>query len=78
MEPSHIYGVGEFRQNATEIIKQVESTAQTVVVSRHGKPVVEIRAVTRSSVNLLGSVTVDNGVDLTSPVVDSGAWSATK
>lgn len=76
MKPIATYGVGEFRQNATEIIRHVEETATPVQVSRHGKPVVEIRALTVDQTDLTGSVTIVDGVDLTEPVLDASAWSA--
>ncbi len=76
MAEQQVYGIGEFRQRATEIIKQVEESAQPVQIARRGKPVVEIRPLVPEATDLLGSVTVADGVDLTAPAVDPSEWSA--
>lgn len=67
-------GIGEFRQRATEIIREVEESARPVVVARRGRPVVEIRALRPSGDSLLGSVEISPHVDLTEPAVDAGDW----
>lgn len=71
-----VLGIGEFRQRATEVIKEVETSAQPVVISRHGRPVVEIRPLRGEETGLRGSVTVAPGVDLTEPVSDVVDWEA--
>lgn len=76
MAETSIINMGEFRQRATEIIRDVEESARPVIVARRGRPVVEIRAVTVGTGSLLESVTVQPGVDLTEPVSDAGAWDA--
>lgn len=69
-------GIGEFRQRATEIIKQVEETAQPVTISRRGEPVVEIRALEKKADDLVGSVELAGDVDLTDPALEPGEWLA--
>ncbi|MFV1962740.1 MAG: type II toxin-antitoxin system Phd/YefM family antitoxin [Acidimicrobiia bacterium] len=71
-------GIGEFRQRATEIIRRVEETAQSVTIARRGKPVVEIRAMQASAASLLNSVDVSADFDLSEPVVDPREWDATR
>lgn len=68
--------IGEFRQRATEIIREVEETARPMVVARRGRPVVEIRPIEPGTSSLLGSVTIQPGVDLTEPVAEAGDWNA--
>lgn len=77
-EMSNSINIGEFRQNATEIIRAVETEGTTVTIARRGKPVAELRPVTGSLGSLKGSVVVSEGVDLGAPVVDPGNWEATR
>ncbi len=71
-------GIGEFRQRATEIIRRVEETAQSVIIARRGKPVVEIRAMQQPTDSLLDSVEVSAGFDLSEPVVNPTEWDANR
>lgn len=75
---SNSINIGEFRQNATEIIRAVETEGKSVIIARRGKPVAVLRPITRSIGRLEGSVTVSDGVDLTAPVVDSADWEASR
>jgi prevent-host-death family protein len=75
---SNSINIGEFRQNATEIIRAVETEGKTVTIARRGKPVSELRPVTGSIGPLKGSVVVSEGVDLTAPVVDLTDWDASR
>jgi prevent-host-death family protein len=65
--------VGEFRQHATELIRQVEQTKEVLRITRRGVPVAELRAVSVDADALLGSVTFLDP-DLTRPVVDDEDW----
>ncbi len=67
--------VGEFRQRATELVRQVEETKQAITITRRGVPVAELRAVTVHPETLLGSVTYLDP-DLTRPVVGADEWEA--
>jgi antitoxin (DNA-binding transcriptional repressor) of toxin-antitoxin stability system len=67
--------VGDFRQRATELIRQVEETKAVITITRRGVPVAELRAVTVAPGALLGSVTVLDP-DLTRPVVGPEDWEA--
>jgi hypothetical protein len=67
-------GIGEFRQRATAIIREVERTARPVVIDRRGRPVVEIRALAVPEASLLGSVEEIEGTDLTEHVIDPVHW----
>ena len=71
-------GIGEFRQRATEIIREVEETARPVLIDRRGRPVVEIRALATHKANLLGSVEVLDADALTDPVIDPFEWDVLK
>jgi len=71
-------GIGEFRQRATEIIRQVEETARPVLIDRRGTPVVEIRALAPPQANLLGSVKILDPDALIGPVTDPSEWDATQ
>jgi prevent-host-death family protein len=77
-KPTRVIGIGEFRQRATEIIREVETSAQPVSIARRGKPVVELRALEDGSGDLIGSVTIPEGTDLTQPVAAAEEWSATR
>lgn len=68
--------IGEFRQRATEFVRQVEETKQPITITRRGVPVAEIRAVTVDPEALLGSVAYLDP-DLTRPVVGPEDWEAT-
>jgi antitoxin (DNA-binding transcriptional repressor) of toxin-antitoxin stability system len=68
--------VGDFRQRATELVRQVEETKQAITITRRGVPVAELRAVTVDPEALLGSVTYLDP-DLTRPVVGPEDWEAT-
>jgi prevent-host-death family protein len=50
--------VGDFRQRATELVRQVEETKEPITITRRGVPVAELRAVTAAPEALLGSVAV--------------------
>jgi antitoxin (DNA-binding transcriptional repressor) of toxin-antitoxin stability system len=65
--------IGEFRQHATELIRQVEETKQVLTITRRGIPVAELRAVTVHPEALLGSVTFLDP-DLTRPVLSADEW----
>jgi prevent-host-death family protein len=67
--------VGEFRQRATELVRQVEETKQAITITRRGVPVAELRAVTADAEALRGSVTLLDP-DLTRPVVGPEDWEA--
>jgi antitoxin (DNA-binding transcriptional repressor) of toxin-antitoxin stability system len=67
--------VGDFRQRATELVRQVEETKQAITITRRGVPVAELRAVTVDPKALLGSVTYLDP-DLTRPVVGPEDWEA--
>ncbi len=67
--------VGEFRQRATELVRQVEETKEPITITRHGVAVAELRAVTVDPDALLGSVTYLDP-DLTRPVVAPEDWEA--
>lgn len=67
--------VGEFRQRATELVRQVEATKEAVTITRHGVPVAELRSVTVDPEALLGSVEYLDP-DLTRPVVEPEEWEA--
>jgi prevent-host-death family protein len=70
--------VGEFRQRATEVIRLVEKTKEPVIITRRGKPVVELRPAAADPAVLRGSVTVRGGADLTRPALDPEAWEANR
>jgi antitoxin (DNA-binding transcriptional repressor) of toxin-antitoxin stability system len=67
--------VGDFRQRATELVRQVEQTKEPITITRRGVPVAELRAVTANARALLGTVTYLDP-DLTRPVVGPEAWEA--
>jgi len=67
--------VGDFPQLAIELIRQVEETKEPLTITRHGVPVVELRAVTVDPEALLGSVTWLDP-DLTRPLVGPADWEA--
>ena len=67
--------VGEFRQRATELVRQVEETKQPITITRRGVPVAELRPATVDAEALLGSVTLLDA-DLTRPVVGPEDWEA--
>lgn len=69
--------VGDFRQRATELVRQVEETKQAITITRRGVPVAELRAVTVDPEALLGSVT-HLDPDPTRPVVDPDDWEAAR
>ena len=67
--------VGEFRQRATELVRQVEETKEPITITRRGVPVAELRAVTVAPEALLGSVQYLDP-DVTRPVVGPEDWEA--
>jgi prevent-host-death family protein len=67
--------VGDFRQRATELVRQVEETKESITITRRGLPVAELRPVTVDPEALLGSVTYLDP-DLTRPVVGTEDWEA--
>jgi antitoxin (DNA-binding transcriptional repressor) of toxin-antitoxin stability system len=67
--------IGDFRQRATELVRQVEETKQPITITRRGVPVAELRAVTVDPEALLGSVAYLDP-DLTRPVVSREEWEA--
>lgn len=73
-----VIGIGEFRQRATEIIKEVEMSAEPIAIARRGEPVVELRPLKRAAEDLIGSVTEIEGTDLTEPVLSPEEWSAAR
>jgi antitoxin (DNA-binding transcriptional repressor) of toxin-antitoxin stability system len=73
--PKHEVAVGDFRQRATELVRQVEETKQPITITRRGVPVAELRAVTAHPEALIGSVTVLDA-DLHRPVLDAADWEA--
>lgn len=78
MDTSETVGIGEFRQRATEIIREVETTGRPVVLDRRGRPVVVLRPITPHEGSLIGSVEVLDGADLTEPVVDPAMWESAR
>ncbi|MGF1618484.1 MAG: type II toxin-antitoxin system Phd/YefM family antitoxin [Acidimicrobiia bacterium] len=75
---SNSINIGEFRQNATEIIRAVETEGKSVTIARRGTPVAELRPIASSPESLAGSVTFVEGVDLTTPIGDPSDWQATR
>ncbi|MDH0738487.1 type II toxin-antitoxin system Phd/YefM family antitoxin [Achromobacter sp. AGC78] len=43
MMPSQLVSKSEFKARALELFRQVESTGESIVVTDHGKPALEIR-----------------------------------
>jgi prevent-host-death family protein len=70
--------VGEFRQRATEFVRLVEKTKESITITRRGKPVVELRPAAAEPGVLRGSVKVRGRGDLTRPVLDAEAWEANR
>jgi prevent-host-death family protein len=70
--------VGEFRQRATEIVRLVEQTKEPVVITRRGKPVVELRPAAADPSVLRGSVKLRGSGDLTRPALEPEAWEANR
>ena len=70
--------VGEFRQRATEFVRLVEKTKEPVIITRRGKPVVELRPATADPGVLRGSVKVRGAGDLTRPALEPEAWEANR
>ena len=68
--------VGDFRQRATELVRQVEETKESITITRRGVPVAELRPATVDPKALLASVTYLDP-DLTRPVVGPEDWEAT-
>lgn len=69
--------VGEFRQRATEIIRQVEETKEPITITRRGVAVAELRSVRSDPEALLGSVTVLDP-NLSKPVLAPEEWEAVR
>jgi prevent-host-death family protein len=67
--------VGEFRQRATELVRQVEETKEPLTITRRGVPVAELRPLSVDAEVLLGSVTYLDP-DVTRPVVGPEDWEA--
>jgi prevent-host-death family protein len=68
--------IGEFRQRATELVRQVEESKEAITITRRGVPVAELRSVTVDPEALLGSVTYLDP-DLTRPATAPDEWEAT-
>ncbi len=67
--------VGDFRQRATELVRQVEETRESITITRRGVPAAELRAVTGDPEALLGSVTYLDP-DVVHPVAEPEDWEA--
>ena len=67
--------VGEFRQRANELIRQVEESKETITTTRRGVAVAELRALAADSEALCGSVTYLDP-DLTRPAAKTKDWEA--
>lgn len=78
MGKKHSVPVGEFRQRATEIVRLVEQTKEPVLITRRGKPVVELRPAAADPASLRGSVKLRTGTDLTRPALEPEAWEANR
>ncbi len=65
--------VGEFRQRATEYVRMVAETKESIEITRHGVAVAELRPVEARADSLLGSVTYLDA-DLTRPLDED--WEA--
>jgi PHD/YefM family antitoxin component YafN of YafNO toxin-antitoxin module len=46
------YTVSELRQRATQIVAEIESTREEVIITKNGKPVVLMRFVTEEAFSL--------------------------
>jgi len=69
--------IGDFRQRATELVRRVEETKEPIIITRHGVPVAELRAITADPQALRGSVTILDP-DITRPVIDPSDWEAAR
>lgn len=67
--------VGDFRQRATELIREVEETKRPITITRRGVPVAELRPARVDPGVLRGSVTLLDE-DLTRPVLAPEDWEA--
>jgi prevent-host-death family protein len=67
--------IGDFRQRATELIREVEETKQPITITRRGVPVAELRPARVDPGVLRGSVTLLDA-DLTRPVLEPADWDA--
>jgi prevent-host-death family protein len=66
--------VSEFRQRAMEFVRLVEKTKEPVIITRRGKPAVELRPAPVDPGILWGSVRVRGATDLTQPALAGEAW----
>ena len=73
----HVIPVGDFRQRATELVRQVEESKVPIIITRRGVPVAELRAVTADPEALLGTVE-HLDPDLTRPVLSPEDWEAAR
>jgi prevent-host-death family protein len=67
--------IGDFRQRATELVREVEETKTPILITRRGVPVAELRPARVDPAVLRGSVTLLDP-DLTRPVLEPGEWEA--
>jgi len=67
--------IGDFRQRATELIREVEETKEPITITRRGVPVAELRPARVDPAALRGSVALLDP-DLTRPALDPGEWEA--
>ena len=68
----------EFRMRCHEIIDDVNGTRETVVITKHGRPVAKLVPAGPAGHNFLGSLAgiIEIVGDIESPVEPTRAWSA--
>ncbi len=72
MKPDRVVTATHFKTHCLKLLEEVRRSRQPLVVTRHGKPVAEIRPPSsRASVNALKGSILHQG-DLVSPV--AGKW----
>ncbi len=71
---TRIMKAGEFKAKCLKVMDEVAETGETVIISKHGKPVARLAPIIERSGSLIGFAkgTVKTVGDVISPVVDQG------
>ncbi len=71
---TRIMKAGEFKAKCLKVMDEVAETGETVIISKHGKPVARLAPIIERSGSLIGFAkgTVKSAGDVISPVIDQG------
>ena len=68
MNKNKTFGAGEFKAQCLKLIDEVNQTKQPIIITKHGKPMAELRPIADETYSLFGCL--ENSVEIVGDIVE--------